>query len=439
MPDVTVNEVMSAVDKLSKSIEGFAGIDPTTLKALAAAGVSGESISDIKKSLEVIDAREKKNQEVFAELQKKQAAYEEIQEKVTALELKLSQGTGSKANLDLARIETVKEEMKFLNYYIRTGGLDHPDLKSEKVNPMVQVGTDRFGAPIMDRKYLRTDMNQDGGFMIQGPEFLNDIIKDLNERSSLRRVARVRSTNRKELTYIKRATLVSSYKVGEGETFQESQSSYERGTVHVHKHGVRVAVSTEMLEDSDFNIEDEIRSDVMERMALDESAEFITGTGFKEAYGITTDAVLRANALATGDASNVSWDDIIRLAGSLKTGYRGTFLFNRATRVNLLLKKDLNGNYLWQAGDLNRGLGDTIMGYPYLETPEMPDIAANAYPIAFGDFRQGYLIVDRTSLEVIRDRSTQVEEGKVVYHFQRRYGGDILKHEAIKLLHVAVS
>jgi len=83
------------------------------------------------------------------------------------------------------------------------------------------------------------------------------------------------------------------------------------------------------------------------------------------------------------------------------------------------------------------GVPNTILGYPYVETPDMPDVAANAKAVAFGDFRRGYMIVDRVSLAVLRDPFTQATSGNVRYVARRRVGGQVIMAEAIRLQVVA--
>ena len=73
----------------------------------------------------------------------------------------------------------------------------------------------------------------------------------------------------------------------------------------------------------------------------------------------------------------------------------------------------------------------TILGYPYVEATDMPDIGAGAYPIAFGDFRRAYMIVDRVALAVLRDPFTQATTGNVRYIARRRVGGQVVQAEAI--------
>ena len=74
---------------------------------------------------------------------------------------------------------------------------------------------------------------------------------------------------------------------------------------------------------------------------------------------------------------------------------------------------------------------NTILGQPYVEATDMPSIAQNAFPVAFGDFSKAYMIVDRVALAVLRDPFTQATTGNVRYIARRRVGGQVVQAEAL--------
>lgn len=88
---------------------------------------------------------------------------------------------------------------------------------------------------------------------------------------------------------------------------------------------------------------------------------------------------------------------------------------------------------------LNNTPVTTLLGRPIVETPEMPDIANNAYPVAFGDFSQGYRVFDRVSLSILRDPYSQATNGMTRFHGRRRVAGGVGKAEAIRKLKIATS
>ncbi|MEL6956341.1 MAG: phage major capsid protein, partial [Pseudomonadota bacterium] len=108
----------------------------------------------------------------------------------------------------------------------------------------------------------------------------------------------------------------------------------------------------------------------------------------------------------------------------------GRFVMNRRT-VSIIRKfKDADGRYLWQPG--TGGEGATILGYPVTEIEDMPDIGAGASAIAFGDFRRGYLIVDRQGSRVLRDPFSA--KPYVLFYTSKRVGGGVQNFDAIKVM-----
>jgi HK97 family phage major capsid protein len=77
----------------------------------------------------------------------------------------------------------------------------------------------------------------------------------------------------------------------------------------------------------------------------------------------------------------------------------------------------------------------TLMSFPVVEAEDMPDIAANSLALAFGDFRRGYLVVDRTGIRVLRDPYSA--KPYVLFYTTKRVGGGVQDYAAIKLLRFA--
>ena len=80
------------------------------------------------------------------------------------------------------------------------------------------------------------------------------------------------------------------------------------------------------------------------------------------------------------------------------------------------------------------GAPSTVLGYPYKEATDMPDEGSNTYPVLFGDFSRGYMIVDRVQTAILRDPFTQATSGNVRYVARRRVGGQVIQAEAIRKL-----
>jgi len=76
-------------------------------------------------------------------------------------------------------------------------------------------------------------------------------------------------------------------------------------------------------------------------------------------------------------------------------------------------------------------LHTTLLGFPVTEAEAMPDAAANSLSLAFGDFRRGYLVVDRAGLRVLRDPYSA--KPYVLFYTTKRVGGGVQDFDAIKL------
>lgn len=131
---------------------------------------------------------------------------------------------------------------------------------------------------------------------------------------------------------------------------------------------------------------------------------------------------------------------LIKLVASLRKPYKGNavLLMNSNTAVRLRSIVDGNGRALWApTGNLIEGVEHPLLGYRVEIDEEMPDIGANTTPIAFGDFRQGYVIVDRQGVRITRDEVTQ--KGRILFDTYKRVGGGAGDFNAIKFLKIATA
>jgi HK97 family phage major capsid protein len=206
------------------------------------------------------------------------------------------------------------------------------------------------------------------------------------------------------------------------------------------------AATSALLDDSAVNIDEWIAEEVRDAFAQQEGAAFITGNGSAKPKGFLDYTKIDNASWVWGDigfiktgvdgASSSPGDKLIDLAYTVKSGYRGngTFVFNRATQAVIRKMKDGDGNYLWQPA-AKAGDASMLMGYPVAESEDMPAIATNSYSVAFGDFRRGYLIVDRVGIRVLRDPYSS--KPYVLFYTTKRVGGGVQDFDAIKLLKFA--
>jgi HK97 family phage major capsid protein len=208
------------------------------------------------------------------------------------------------------------------------------------------------------------------------------------------------------------------------------------------------AATPQLLDDAAVNIDEWIADEVRVAFAEQEGAAFVSGDGSNKPRGfLDYDQVAdgswvwgKIGFIATGvagafPASNPT-DKLIDLAYSVKSAYRANahFVMNRATEAAIRKFKDADGNYIWQPA-ARPGEAPTLLGHPVAESEDMPSIADEATAIAFGDFRRGYLIVDRVGIRILRDPYSS--KPYVLFYTTKRVGGGVQDFNAIKLLKFA--
>jgi HK97 family phage major capsid protein len=209
--------------------------------------------------------------------------------------------------------------------------------------------------------------------------------------------------------------------------------------------------SEESLDDLFFNVEDWLTSSASESMAVGEGAAFIRGDGNKKPTGIlggpapvaTADAQRAFGTLqylASGQAAALPSNPevFLDMVYSLRARYRNNaqWLTSKLILAAMRKYKDGDGRYLWQPA-LTAGQPATFLGYGITEAEDMPGLAANAFPLAFGDFKEGYLICDRVGMRITRDEITT--PGFVKFYVRKRVGGKLRNTQAIKLLKIAAA
>ena len=78
------------------------------------------------------------------------------------------------------------------------------------------------------------------------------------------------------------------------------------------------------------------------------------------------------------------------------------------------------------------GQPSTLLSYGVTENEDMPDRAADANAVSFGDYKRGYTIVDRIGTRVLRDPYTN--KPNVGFYTTKRVGGMLVDSQAIKVL-----
>lgn len=392
----------------------------------------GSDVEKIERINNFLDSAEEKNQKlVQAELQLKNQATElkELADKFEAGEVSHKEMKTQLNEMEVAAARvgntnadyTKTDEYKALNDFCKVGSNMNVELKG----------------------FLRTDVTADGGFLVP-TELDNVIIKKITEIDGIRGAARVRTVSGKTLEMPIRNSIPVAVYEGEAEAGTDSQSVYGQETVTPFRQTFTTAITWDLLQDSAFNMESEILDDGAEAFAFGEGVGFVTGDGVKQPEGFVTNSVIVAGARSSGAAAVLTPESVILVTGDLKVGYDPIYVLNRRTLAQIRTFRgdaaqagDEAGQFLWQPG-LNGSTSNTLNGFNYVVSNSMPDVGADTFPVAFGDFRRGYTIIDRTGVSVIRDDFSLKKSAMVEFTINRWNTGKVVLPEAITLIKVEV-
>ncbi|WP_423068497.1 phage major capsid protein [Devosia sp. CN2-171] len=330
----------------------------------------------------------------------------------------------------------------------------------ERSRPALEAGRpdlgdeykDAFSAYVKrgEEKALSIGSNPDGGYLVPA-ETESEILKRLTQVSPIRAIASVRNISTG--LYKKPVSLTGPVTGWVAETASRPQTNsqtldsidFAAGELYAQP-----AATAAFLDDAAVDVGQWIAEEVNAAFAEQETAAFVSGNGTNKPKGFLAETQVAEGSwawdsigyLATGVSG--AWpstdpsDKLIDLVYTLKAGYRqnASWVMNRKSQGAVRKLKDTEGNYLWSPG-VTAGAKPTLLGFELVEAEDMPNIGAGTTPVAFGDFRRGYLVVDRTGVNVLRDPYSA--KPYVLFYTTKRVGGGVQDFDAIKLLKFSAS
>lgn len=291
---------------------------------------------------------------------------------------------------------------------------------------------------------VTTNAGADGGYLVP-PETERAVNSALKDISPMRAIASVRQVSG---SVYKKPFATSGFAYGwVAETASRTQTNTptlaDLSFPTMELYAMPAATAT-LLDDAAVNIDEWIAEEVRDTFAQQEGTAFVSGDGTNKPKGFLDYTKVAEGSWTWGNIGFIKTgvdgafpaagpDKLIDLVYTLKAGYRanGTFLFNRGTQAAIRKLKDEDGHYIWQPAAA-AGEHSTLLGYPVVESEDMPAIAVDSFSVAFGDFRRGYLIVDRVGIRVLRDPYSS--KPYVLFYTTKRVGGGVQDFNAIKLL-----
>src|SRR3990167_3292963 len=383
------------------------------------------ALDEIRKRGDVLGETAQKLERIDTVMEKA-SQMKEAQERLFAATAAAAGGADPKA--DPAEVEYAG----YLHDYIRRGIENRPDLAGKLYEKRKEV------------KRLSSLSDPDGGYFL-GHDLLTGVVQSVTESSPMRAIANQFTTSQHAVKGRRRTGRATS-----GGWVGETDARSTTGTPQAGEYDIICReqyaypeAPQNLLDDAQFAVETWLSEQVAEEFAVTENTAFVNGNGVRRPRGFMTypagtDPIAgQIEQVSTATNDVFAAVDLFSLQGALKEPYQrgASWVMNRAVLTAIRkFTESSTSNYLWQPG-LLLGIPNTILGQPYQLFQDMPSALTDGLLIAaYGDFKQGYLIVDRAGISVLRDPISN--KGFVGFYTTRRVGGDVVNFEAIKILKI---
>jgi HK97 family phage major capsid protein len=310
--------------------------------------------------------------------------------------------------------------------------------------------------PYTERKTLQEGSDAAGGFLVP-EDILNAIIQKTATPTRIAGMVTQLQTSRDALNIPKvNYSADDKYTTGirvkwTGEipatstTHRVNEPVFGMVRIPIHTAMLSMPLTNDMVEDAAFPIVAWSTEKFTETYDLLKDDMIINGNAQGQPGGILLNpgGTDQPAIVKTGDANLVTADGLIALGYALPEQYdlNARYILNKTvTGKAIALLKDLENRYLFGMGTQDSGLvsGRPTMlnGYPYAYSAFMPDIAANAFPVIFGDLR-GYYLVNRFGFSIQVLRELYAETNQIVVLGRVRFGGQVAEPYKLKVQKVA--
>ena len=300
----------------------------------------------------------------------------------------------------------------------------------------------------LQTKDMSVISDPNGGYMVP-VEISERIVTRQYDTTPLRQLATVMSVTSEAVEMLRDTNEPDAVWASELATRTDTlEGTIGRIRIPVHELHAQPRATQKLLDDAVINVEEWLINKVADRFARRENNAFVVGDGVAQPRGFAS-----YSTQAVGDSTR-SWgvmehvitgvdgafpasnpaDLLISLMHKLRVGYmpKATWLMPRTVAEQIRRFKENSTNaYIWQPG-LQAGMPATLLGFPIMLAEDMPVPAASSLSLAFGNFAEGYTIVDRVGVRVLRDPYTAAPF--VRFRCNKRVGGDVTNFEAIKFL-----
>lgn len=287
-------------------------------------------------------------------------------------------------------------------------------------------------------KALSVGSDPDGGYLVK-PFYSGKINERIFESSPIRQLATIETISTDSFSFIDDPNEFDAGWVGETQSRAETTTAaIAERKITVHEMYAKPKATQKLLEDAAIDIEAWHMKKVAAKFGRKEATAFVSGTGSTQPRGFLTYPTGtdwgQIQQVASGAATTWNYTGMLNLITSLKEEFHrnAKFLIKRESVATLMLVQDGDSSYIFRPLLVNGNMNMApVLGYELRYASDMPAVAANALAMAFGDFAEGYTIVDRLGISVLPDPYSS--KPYVEFYSRRRVGGDVNNFDAIKI------
>lgn len=281
-----------------------------------------------------------------------------------------------------------------------------------------------------------------GGYTVD-TETLAVVEKALKDYSGIFQAAFIRRTDKGNPLLIPTEddTSTEANQIDEAASITVQDLTYGQKPLDAYKYASQMKISWELMQDSQFDMDSEIRTGMVPRFGRKLNSSCTTGTGTTQPNGVVTASTIGVTAAS---ATAITFDEVIDLKHSVDPSYRMSqssgYMFH--DKVLAALKKLSFGSSdarpLWQPS-YREGEPDTVDGSRYWINQSMDDtINASSKLILYGDFSKYHIRLVHELL-IIRLNERYADNGLVGFIGHMRWDGECVNTSAIKHLITAAS
>jgi len=300
-----------------------------------------------------------------------------------------------------------------------------------------------------EQKALSAGSDPDGGYLLP-PATVGSIVQKVYETSEMRSIADVMSIGTDSIEGIEDLGEAGAGYAGEAAT------SGDTTTPQVGKWAIQSwiidtepKITQKLLDDANVDVAAWLAAKVGDKFGRFENTEFVAGSTKIRGFTSYTTAADSGSGVTWGTfghvktgvngafAASTPADILFDVMGLLKNAYLpGASWVTRRSVITLIrkFKESTTNGYIWQPG-LQAGQPERLLGFPVVRMEDMPTLATDSLSLAFGNFKEGYQIIDRMGLRTLRDPYTA--KPYVKFYTTKRTGGGAKNYEAIKFVKFA--